>query len=112
MTTVLQPPRPRGKPVLGNLLSFRRDPLGFLSALAREYGDIVRLKFGRQDVYLLNHPDYIRDVLVTHNTNFIKSRGLYAGQMPPPEKHVRVANVYHGCARLGIRPRRTTDQLH
>ena len=27
-------------------------------------------------MYLLNHPDYIRDVLVTHNRNFVKSRGL------------------------------------
>jgi cytochrome P450 len=34
------------------------------------------LQLGPQDIYLLNHPDYIRDVLVTHNRNFVKSRGL------------------------------------
>ena len=41
-----------------------------------KYGDISHFKFGTQHVYFLNHPDYIRDVLVTYNNNFIKSRGL------------------------------------
>jgi len=58
------------------LLEFRRDPPSLLSGLAREHGDIVHFKLGPQDIYLLNHPDYIRDVLVTHNRNFVKSRGL------------------------------------
>jgi cytochrome P450 len=55
---------------------FRRDPTGFLLDSAREYGDVVHFKFGPQEVYLLNHPDYIRDVLVTNHRNFVKSRGL------------------------------------
>jgi len=55
---------------------FRRDPLKFLLDSARDYGDIVYLKFGPQAVYLLNDPDSIRDVLVTNNRNFVKSRGL------------------------------------
>jgi len=55
---------------------FRRDPLNLLLDSAREYGDVVHLKFGPQDVYLLSHPDYVRDVLVTNNRNFVKSRGL------------------------------------
>jgi len=55
---------------------FRRDPLTFMLESARNYGDIVFFKFGPQDLYLLNHPDYIRDVLVTNNRNFVKSRGL------------------------------------
>ena len=70
------PPSSPGKPFVGHLLEFRRDPPGFLSELAREHGDIVHFKLGPQDIYLLNHPDYIRDVLVTHNRNFVKSRGL------------------------------------
>lgn len=55
---------------------FRRDPLTFMLDSARDHGDIVFFKFGPQDLYLLNHPDYIRDVLVTNNRNFVKSRGL------------------------------------
>jgi cytochrome P450 len=70
------PPGPKGKPIAGNLLEFRRDPTGFLLNAALEYGDVVYLKFGPQQIYLINSPDYIRDVLVTNNRNFIKSRGL------------------------------------
>ena len=40
------------------------------------YGDISHFKFGKRNIYLINHPDYIKDVLVTYNSNFIKSRGL------------------------------------
>ena len=70
------PPGPKGKPIAGNLLDFRRNPTGFLLNAALEYGDVVSLKFGPQQIYLINNPDYIRDVLVTNNRNFIKSRGL------------------------------------
>jgi cytochrome P450 len=74
--TAPTPPSSPGKPFVGHLLDFRRDPPKFLSALAREHGDIVHFKMGPQDIYLLNHPDFIRDVLVTNNRNFVKSRGL------------------------------------
>lgn len=74
--TSTRPPSSPGKPFVGHLLDFRRNPIKLLSDLAREHGDIVHFKLGPQDIYLLNHPDYIRDVLVTHNRNFIKSRGL------------------------------------
>ena len=74
--TATSPPSSPGKPFVGHLLEFRRDPPKLLSALAREHGDLVHFKLGPQDIYLLNHPDFIRDVLVTHNRNFVKSRGL------------------------------------
>ena len=54
----------------------RRDPLKLLTRLAREYGDIVYYRMGGERVYFVNHPQYIRDVLVTHQKNFTKSRGL------------------------------------
>ena len=31
---------------------------------------------GGQQMFLVNHPDHIRDVLVTHNSNFVKGRAL------------------------------------
>lgn len=76
MSSVLNPPGPKEKPFIGSLLRFRSDPLNFLLSLVREHGDVVLFKLGPQEVYLINHPDLIRDVLVTHNRNFIKSRGL------------------------------------
>jgi hypothetical protein len=58
------------------LRKFLRDPLNLLIDISHTYGDIAHFKFGRQNVYLLNDPDYIEDVLVTNYKNFIKSRGL------------------------------------
>src|SRR5215510_634596 len=74
--TAANPPSSPGKPFVGHLIEFRHDPPKLLSGLAQEHGDVVHFKLGPQDMYLLNHPDYIRDVLVTHNRNFVKSRGL------------------------------------
>jgi len=44
--------------------------------MAREYGDLVYFKVARQHMYLVNHPDYAREVLVNNQSNFIKSRAL------------------------------------
>ncbi|HYP28680.1 MAG TPA: cytochrome P450 [Blastocatellia bacterium] len=76
MTRAATPPGPKGKPVIGNLLDFRSDPANFLLRCAREYGDVVHFKLGPQPLYLVNDPEIIRDVLVTNNRNFVKSRGL------------------------------------
>src|SRR5438046_7405101 len=56
------------------LYGMRRDPLEFFTMLAREHGDMVRFRLGdhEHDLFLLNHPDYIRDVLVTQDRNFTK----------------------------------------
>jgi cytochrome P450 len=76
MTTVPHPPGPKTKLPGGNMFAFRRDPVGFLSRLARVYGDISYFRMGPQDVYFLNHPDHVRDVLVTHHERFHKGRAL------------------------------------
>src|SRR5215472_4870155 len=72
----ISPPGP--KPVLPgvSVFAFRRDPIGFLLKLVERYGDLVYFKLGPQPVFLLNNPDHIRDVLVTHNRNFMKGEGL------------------------------------
>ena len=54
--------------------AFSRNPLDFLLKLAREHGDIAPFQLGSQRAFLLNHPDYIKDVLVTHQENFLKAR--------------------------------------
>jgi cytochrome P450 len=76
MVAALEVPGPKAFWPIGHAYSFRRDPLAFLTRLAREYGDVALFKAGPQRVYLLNHPDYVRDVLVTHHTRFHKGRAL------------------------------------
>src|SRR5919199_4650820 len=60
----------------GHLFYFQRDPLNLLTRLAREYGDVVQFRAGTQRVFLLNHPEHVRDVLVTPHERFHKGRAL------------------------------------
>lgn len=69
------PPTVKGGIFGGHFLQFRRDPTGFLQKLA-ELGDITSFKMGGQLAFFLNHPDFIRDLLITNNAKFIKGRAL------------------------------------
>ncbi|HEX6036468.1 cytochrome P450 [Longimicrobium sp.] len=70
------PPGPRDAFPLARLFAFRRDPRGALETLQRTHGDVASFRIGRRRIYLLSHPDLVRDVLVTHHRNFIKSYAL------------------------------------
>jgi cytochrome P450 len=74
------PPGPERGALDGVFSPFRRDPLTFLAAAAREYGDIVGLRFLHFRTYLITHPDYIEDVLVHHPRKFVKGRVLQANK--------------------------------
>jgi cytochrome P450 len=74
--TATLPPGPRSRVPGRILVAFRRDPLGFLTRVAREHGDAVYWDAGPVGFTLLNHPDLIKEVLVTRQAKFIKSRGL------------------------------------
>jgi cytochrome P450 len=58
------------------MLRFARRRLPFLVEAAERYGDVVLFRVGNERIYLFNHPDLIRDVLVTNQKNFTKSRAL------------------------------------
>lgn len=68
------PPGPKGAPLIGNMLEFRKDRMAFLMRAARTHGDVVHFRPGPFHAYLLNHPDHIRDVLVTRPAMFPKNR--------------------------------------
>ncbi len=70
------PPGPRSKFPLGVLFSYRRGALPFFQNLAQQYGDISYFRLGPQHAFFLNHPDYIKDVLVTNHHNFMKGLAL------------------------------------
>ena len=59
-----------------NFLKFRRDPLKFFVETQRTYGDIARFTFGPQQVFLISHPDWIEDILVTSAKKFRKGVAL------------------------------------
>ncbi|OVE85573.1 cytochrome P450 [Natronolimnobius baerhuensis] len=67
-----RPPGPDGLPLVGNQLTFLREPYQSMTRIAREYGDIAAWKDPGGPVYQLNHPDYIEQVLVQHNEQYVK----------------------------------------
>src|SRR3982751_1824827 len=52
------------------------NPLEFFQGLARTYGDVSSYRMAGEQLFVVNEPRLIRDVLVTHHRNFTKSRGL------------------------------------
>jgi cytochrome P450 len=61
---------------LGFLRPIRRDIIAFLGGVAAKYGDVAGFRVGPMRVVLLNHPQYIKDVLVTAQHSFVKGRPL------------------------------------
>ena len=69
--TTRRPPGPKGRLLIGNLLRCIADPFGLVTEAARGHGDVILLVNRPVKVYLINHPEYIRDILVTHNKDFV-----------------------------------------
>src|SRR5262249_36730056 len=67
------PPGPKGHFLLGNLAAVSRDWLGFYTRCAKDYGDVVRLRYLHVPICLLMHPRDIEYVLVSNPGNFTKS---------------------------------------
>ncbi|MDN3667767.1 cytochrome P450 [Echinicola jeungdonensis] len=74
--TSKHPPGPKRLNPFSNLLGFRKDSLGFMKNIAEKYGDIAQFKIGHLRILLLNHPDFIKEVLSTQQDNFVKGRPL------------------------------------
>jgi len=53
---------------------YSRDPLGFMTRCAREFGEIVPLRFEGELFCLLTNPDHITEVL--KDRLFIKAKDL------------------------------------
>lgn len=57
------PPGPKGLPVIGSVRELRRDPYEYFRRAARTYGDIYRVPMPLFDLVMVQHPDYIKQVL-------------------------------------------------
>jgi cytochrome P450 len=100
----IRPPGPKNPPIIGNLYAFRSDPLGFLGSATREYGDLVYFKVARQNMYVVNHPDYVREILVANQGNFIKSRALQRAKILLGEGLLTSEGQHHLRQRRLVQP--------
>lgn len=85
------------------LFAFRQDPIAYLRA-ASQYGDVVRLPITRQRMFLVNHPDLIKDIFVTRQKQFKKGRGLERAKKLLGEGLLTSEDPYHLRQRRLIQP--------
>lgn len=71
------PPGPEGYRLFASARQIQRDPLQFLTELTRTYGDIAFVRFLVWPVYVINHPDFIKQVLQEHHRNYNKDNFDY-----------------------------------
>jgi len=93
-----------------NLLwfAFRRfrpaNPILLFQHLADDYGDIAHYKIGWNHIVFLNHPDYIREVLVVQNDNFVKERTVRRTRMLLGEGMITSEGAQHRAQRQAAQP--------
>ena len=105
MKSRIQNSPPSVKPDLfgGHFLSFRRNPTAFLSNLSK-HGDITAFNIWKQPAFLVNHPDLIRDLLVTNHAKFIKGRALQRAKSLLGEGLLTSEHEFHLRQRRMIQP--------
>jgi len=77
VSTSPQIPGPKGIPLLGNIHQMLSNPLKTLENAFNNYGDLIRLRLGPQDLYVIANPEYMRDILYDNPDSYSKG-GLNA----------------------------------
>jgi cytochrome P450 len=80
------------------------NPIFLFQHLAQTYGDIAHYKIGPHHIVFLNHPEYIREVLVVQNDNFIKERTVQRTKMLLGEGMITSEGARHRAQRLAAHP--------
>ncbi len=80
------------------------NPIHLFQHLAQEYGDIAHYKIGWHNIVFLNHPEYIREVLVAQNDNFIKERTVQRSKMLLGKGMITAEGAEHRTQRQTAQP--------
>src|SRR3984957_19844363 len=80
------------------------NPIILFQELTRDYGDVVHYKIGWHHIVFLNHPEYIREVLVVQNDNFIKERTVRRSKMLLGEGMITAEGAQHRMQRQVAQP--------
>src|ERR1700719_2417091 len=80
------------------------NPILLFQHLADTYGDIAHYKLGHHHIVFLNHPGYIREVLVVQNDNFIKERTVQRTKMLLGEGMITSEGAAHRAQRQVAQP--------
>jgi cytochrome P450 len=80
------------------------NPIHLFRHLADEYGDIAHYKIAWNHIVFLNHPDYIREILVVQNDNFTKERTVQRTKMLLGEGMITAEGAQHRAQRQAAQP--------
>jgi cytochrome P450 len=89
---------------LREIVRFRRDPLRFVEENAREYGDIVGFRLGRNAAYQVNHPDLVRELLVAHAPDHLRGPVMQRARAVMGNGLLTSEEPAHGEQRRALRP--------
>src|SRR5262245_30269357 len=84
---------PWGYPLVGVFPRARHDPLGWFMDCARRYGNVVSMRLGPRQAYLISHPDHVKHVLQDHARVYAKGppagrvRGLFGDSLTVVDGH-------------------------
>jgi cytochrome P450 len=99
----ITPPTVKADLFGGHFRSFRRNPTEFLTKLSK-LGDVSAFKIGKIPAFLVNHPDLIRDLLVTNHSKFMKGRALQRAKGLLGEGLLTSEKEFHLSQRRMIQP--------
>ena len=117
MSTVLaapppaRPAGPRSRIPFQALLRFRRGAPDYLQQIAREYGPVSFFYLGKQRMYFVTDPEVIKDVLVTSQSKFRKSRMLQRAKVLLGEGLLTSEGAFHLRQRRLAQPAFHRDRL-
>jgi cytochrome P450 len=67
---------PRGWPLVGSLIAWRRHPAEYLLHIRETFGDLVPYRLGPVKALLISRPETIKEILVTRQHEFVKGVSL------------------------------------
>jgi cytochrome P450 len=80
------------------------NPIGLFQHLSRTFGDAVHYRLGYKHVIFLNHPEYIREILVVQNHKFVKERTVERMKMLIGEGLITSEDPFHRTQRSLAQP--------
>ncbi|MBI5841204.1 MAG: cytochrome P450 [Chloroflexi bacterium] len=98
-------------PPLKFLWEMLSNPLNALTNLARINGDIAHVKVRNRDIYLLNHPEFIEQVLVRQQRKFVKGPSLQRAKLLLGEGLLTSEGEEHLTQRRALQPAFQRDQI-
>jgi cytochrome P450 len=93
------------------VLRFRRNPIRFVMEATKQYGDFVHFRLGPRDAYLLNHPELIRDFLITDSPNHHRGPLMKRARMVMGEGLLTSEEPLHVQQRRMIQPAFHRDRI-